>query len=97
VARDKDYKTMLRVLAPLFKHIVVTPFESDRAVAPEELDTFIKAEFPKVKTSVAIDPTHALELAQAATPVDGLILTAGSFYLAGEMRKLAGGQASVAR
>ncbi len=97
VAKDKDYRTMLRVLAPLFKHIVVTPFDSDRAVTPEELDAFIKSEFPKVKTSVAIDPTHALELAQAATPVDGLILTAGSFYLAGEMRKLAESQASVAR
>lgn len=88
VARDKDYRTMLRILAPLFSHIVLTPYESDRAADPEELAAFLKKEFPGVKTAAAIDPAHALELAREFTPVDGLILTAGSLWLAGEMRAL---------
>lgn len=92
VAKDKDYRTMLRILAPLFSHIVLTPYESDRAASPEELDAFLKKEFPGVKTAAAIDASHALELAQGFTPDDGLILTAGSLWLAGEMRALCKGE-----
>lgn len=88
VAKDKDYQTMLRILAPLFGRIVLTPYASDRSVQPEELDAFVKAEFPKIKTAVAIDVTHARELAEGFTSEKGLILTTGSLWLAGEMRSL---------
>lgn len=88
VAKDKDYKAMLRILAPLFSHIVLAPYDSPRAAAPEELDQFIKSEFPRTKTAIAIDAAHAMELASGFTPLDGLILTCGSLWLAGEMRTL---------
>ncbi|MCD8350777.1 MAG: hypothetical protein LUC93_09230 [Planctomycetaceae bacterium] len=88
VSKDKDYKSMLRILAPLFSHIVLTPFDSPRAAAPEEIDAYIRAEFPTVKTAVAIDAAHAMELADTYTPLDGLILSCGSLYLAGEVRAL---------
>ena len=88
VARDKDCRTMLRVLAPLFGTIVLTPFDSSRAADPEDLDRIVREEFPRVRTAVAIDPSHALELAREFTPEDGLMLTAGSMWLAGEMRAL---------
>lgn len=88
VAADKDYRSMLKILAPLFSHIVFTPFDSPRAADPAELAAFVETEYPDVKTAVAIDPAHALELADGFTPKDGLILTAGSLYLAGEMRRL---------
>lgn len=88
VAGDKDYRAMLRILVPLFGRVVLTPYDSPRATPAEDLDQFIKKEFPGVKTAVAIDPTHAMELARRFTPPDGLILTAGSLWLAGEVRAL---------
>ena len=90
VAADKDWKAMLRILVPLFKHAVFTPFASPRSVDPAELAEFAAREFPCVKTVVAIDAAHALSLADELTPDDGLILTTGSLYLAGEMRGLCG-------
>lgn len=88
VAKDKDYKGMLRILAPLFSHIVLVPFNSPRAANPEELDKFVRAEFPQVKTAIAVDATHAVELATEFTPLDGLILSCGSLWLAGEIRAM---------
>jgi dihydrofolate synthase/folylpolyglutamate synthase len=88
VAKDKDYRTMLRVLAPLFRRIVLTAFDSPRAAPASELDQFLKREFPRIAVSVAPDPSRALELAESQTPADGLILTTGSLWLAGEMRAL---------
>lgn len=88
VAKDKDWRAMLRILAPLFANIVLTPYASDRSVEPEELDAFVRQEFPRIRTAVAIDATHALALAHELTPEDSLILTTGSLWLAGEMRAL---------
>lgn len=88
VAADKDYQGMLRILAPLFKHIVFTRFDSPRAADPAVLAEFAAKEFPGVKTGIAVNPTHALALAEEFTPRDGLIMVTGSLYLAGEMRKL---------
>lgn len=88
VASDKDYKAMLRILAPLFNHIVLTPFDSPRATSVDELAKFLKKEFPAVSVSKAVDPSHALTIAEGLTPSDGLIFTAGSMWLAGEIRAL---------
>jgi dihydrofolate synthase/folylpolyglutamate synthase len=88
VASDKDWRTMLRILAPLFRHVVFTPFDSPRATDPAELAAFAAKEYPGVKTAVALDPAHALELAEGFTGKDGVVLVTGSLYLAGEVRKL---------
>ncbi len=88
VAGDKDWRTMLRVLAPLFRTIVLSPYESPRSVDPAELAAFVQKTWPGIKTAAAIDAAHALELAESFTPENGLILTTGSLYLAGEMRAL---------
>ncbi len=88
VAKDKNYRTMLRILLPLFKNAVFTAFESDRAVDAAELAEFASGEFPNLKTAVALDSTHAVELARELTSPEGLILTTGSLYLAGEVRGL---------
>lgn len=87
-ASDKNYKAMLRILAPLFKRIILTPYHSTRATDAEEMDRFVRKEFPGIKTAVAIDPAHALGLAEEFTSADGLVLTAGSLWLAGEVRSL---------
>ncbi len=88
VAKDKDWRTMLRILAPQFGHMVLTPYDSPRAEDPAELSAFLAKEYPGIKIAAAIDPAHALELAEGFTPADGLILVCGSLYLAGEVRAL---------
>lgn len=88
VAGDKDWRAMLRILAPLFRNVILAPYASARSVEPEELDAFVRREYPGVRTAVAIDATHALEVALRWTPESGLILTTGSLWLAGEMRAL---------
>lgn len=85
-ADDKDIETMLRVLAPLFRTVVLTPFDSPRSANVKRLEDFMSREFPEIKTVVAANPTEALDLARDAVSVDGLILVAGSLYLAGEVR-----------
>lgn len=86
VASDKDYRAMLRILAPLFRRIIVTGFNSSRAVPASDLADFLGREFPKIAVSVAEDVRDALRAAESQTPSDGLILTTGSLWLAGEMR-----------
>ncbi len=89
VAADKDWQTMLRILAPLFQSIVFTQYKSPRSVPAAELIAYAEKEFPGLPTCAARDAAHALELAENQTTETGLILTSGSLYLGGEMRELA--------
>lgn len=88
VSSDKDYRSMLRILVPLFSRVVLTQFDSPRATSVEELSRFIKKAFPGVSVTTALDPSHALTVAESTTPSDGLILSTGSLWLAGEIRGL---------
>lgn len=88
VAADKDYRTMLRVLVPLFGRVVLVGFDSPRAMEPAGMLPFVEKEFPGVKASVAVDLSQALELAESYVGNDGVVLTTGSLYLAGEMREV---------
>jgi len=89
VAADKDWRTMLRILAPLFKRILLTPYDSPRSVPAAEMAAYLEREFPGCNPVSALDAYQALEMAEEKTPGSGLILTTGSLYLAGEMRMLA--------
>ena len=86
VASDKDAETMLRVLAPLFQNVILTPFESPRCVGVESLAEFMEKTFPAIKTIRAANSSEALALARETVSAEGLILAAGSMYLAGEIR-----------
>lgn len=88
VAADKNYQSMLRILSPLFSHVILTPFASPRATPVETLAKFVRKEFPDIVVMTAIDPSHALTVAESVTPADGLILSTGSMWLAGEVRAL---------
>ncbi len=89
VAGDKDWRAMLRILAPLFPCMVFSPYASARSVEPEELDAFVRREYPEARRFVAVDASHALDLARGCvSSPEGVILTTGSLWLAGEMRGL---------
>ena len=88
VAKEKDWRTMLRILAPQFNYMVLTTYDSPRAADPADLSAFLSKEYPDIKIVAAMGPAHALELAEDFTSANGLILACGSLYLAGEIRTL---------
>ncbi|MCC8180425.1 MAG: bifunctional folylpolyglutamate synthase/dihydrofolate synthase [Planctomycetes bacterium] len=89
VSSDKNYQLMLRILLPLFDQIGFAPFESKRSLDPAKLAEWAKKEFPELKSSVALDASHALEMAREFSGREGLVFACGSFYLAGEVRACA--------
>jgi dihydrofolate synthase/folylpolyglutamate synthase len=80
---DKDVAGMFRVLAPHFERFYLTRSDSPRAIPPEKL-----AEALPAGTQFACfeKPLDAWEAARSDTPKDGLIVIAGSVFLAGELR-----------
>ena len=77
--KDKDYKKMLSLLCPHFKHIFITVPPSARGADLDE----IKAALPKgVRVVLEPDWQQAVRLAQAFA----YVLCTGSFYLAGAVR-----------
>ncbi len=82
--RDKALNEMAQILFPAFDHVVLTQVSSPRAATLESLRA--AAESAHVHAAEASDPEHALNLALEVTPPTGLIVIAGSVYLAGELR-----------
>ena len=68
-AADKDYKTMARILAPLFKHIILTEANANACPASE-----LKKHFKNAKICTNPKKIHFNKLS-------GNILICGSFYL----------------
>ncbi|MGA2059796.1 MAG: folylpolyglutamate synthase/dihydrofolate synthase family protein [Thermoguttaceae bacterium] len=86
--RDKDYSEMLKLLLDGFDEIVFTQYTTNpRALPPAELEA---TAFQHIGRHFPIFPTPAeawTHLRQSAVSED-LICITGSFFLAGEMRKL---------
>jgi dihydrofolate synthase/folylpolyglutamate synthase len=80
---DKDVEGMFRVLAPLFAKVYLTRSESPRAIPPDELARGLPAGTPWAGFA---EPSEAWSAAQAETPVEGVVVIAGSVFLAGELR-----------
>lgn len=81
-AADKDIPAIVRALAPVTAHAVVTRAElSPRAASPEAL----AARWP-LPATLADTPREALAHALDLTPPGGVIVACGSLYLVGELR-----------
>ena len=85
--RDKALDEMAQILFPAFDHVVLTTVPSPRTASLESLRA--AAEAVQIQTAEASDPEHALELALQLTPPTGLVVIAGSVFLAGALRKKA--------
>jgi dihydrofolate synthase / folylpolyglutamate synthase len=82
-ARDKDVAGAARALAAA-SHVVLTPYGNDRRVEPEELAVTFRA--AAAHTTIAKSVAEGLDLARKLADRDGLVLVAGSLYLAAEVR-----------
>jgi folylpolyglutamate synthase/dihydropteroate synthase len=74
---------MFRVLAPQVAKVYLTRSESPRAIPPDELARALPSGTPWAGFA---DPFEGWSAAQAETPAEGVVVIAGSVFLAGELR-----------
>lgn len=84
--KDKAFSEMGQILFPMFETVVLTEVPSPRTASLDELRKAAEATGVRVITSA--NPHEALARAMEITPTDGIIVVAGSVYLAGELRAL---------
>lgn len=86
ILKDKDYSSMVELLAPLADKVVVTevrmPRKLDAEILGNELEKFVAEVYVEKDIKKAID--KCIELANE----DDLIVFGGSLYLIGEVRTL---------
>ncbi len=84
--RDKAFQEMAQILFPLFDRVVLTPVDSPRSAAVEDLASVAHA--VGVETEMAASPLAGFAMAQQQTANDGLIVCTGSVYLIGPLRDM---------
>jgi len=83
--REKDWRMMLRQLAPGARRFILTASANPRAVSPEELSA--EAASLGVPCTTAPDIPAALRAVLADTPNDEMLVITGSLYAVGEVLK----------
>ena len=87
VLGDKDYKTMLRRLAPLADRVILTGIREERALEPKDMETIARLYNDDVE--VVRDSRGAILRALDISAEDDLICVTGSLYLIGEIKRQA--------
>ena len=88
VLRDKKYRQMIRLLDPFVKEYILTTPISKRAINSIQLKKKIKDLIGRKRVSCIDDYNKIVKLAKN---YQSDILISGSFYMAGEIRKLLSG------
>ncbi len=82
---DKALDEMAQILFPLFDRVLVTEVDSPRTASVESM--MAAAAATGALAEAARDASAAMARAYELTPADGLIVAAGSVYLAGRVRR----------
>jgi len=83
---DKNYREMLRLIAPLSPKIILTQLKVGRAVPVDDMARVLnEMGYPVIVTK---NVGKAIERAQALADRKDLICAAGSLYLAGEVKQI---------
>ena len=88
---DKDLSEIAAKLFPRAANLILTRPENERAANPADIAALMPADSGATLHFTNSVP-EALHLSQKLTPETGLILTTGSLYLVGEVKKLLGMQ-----
>jgi dihydrofolate synthase / folylpolyglutamate synthase len=84
---DKDLAGMLAVLAPHFRHAILTRYTNNpRAVPPEQLAEWLRA--TDIPITLTPTPREAWRKALDLAGPEDLVCITGSIFLAGEMRPM---------
>ncbi len=86
--RDKNYETLVNIIAPLAKEVICVPPQGDRALDPEELAALVRRLGIPAGVSSSITEGFARLLEKASNK--DLILAAGSLYMIGPVRQACG-------
>ncbi|GAE87104.1 bifunctional folylpolyglutamate synthase/dihydrofolate synthase [Acetivibrio straminisolvens] len=86
VLKDKDYKSIIEVCAPLAEDIITVTPNNDRGLPAKELAQSLEGYCKNVLISDTI--VNAVEKSLKITPKDGLICAFGSLYYIGEVRSM---------
>jgi dihydrofolate synthase/folylpolyglutamate synthase len=87
VLKDKDWRSMLGLLAPLADEIVLTYPPTDRGADPAEIEPVARR---YARTRIIRDPGRALAETRAAARAEDTILVAGSLYTVGAVLQALG-------
>jgi len=87
VLKNKDIKSIARILCPLADKIILTRADSPRALTPEEIEKTIVKFSGKKEILIEKKVENAILCAKGLACYDDLICTTGSVYLAGEILK----------
>ena len=87
ILKDKEYKEMAKLLAPLAKKIIVTTPESERALSPSVLKEVFSL-YTDVPIEVILNPIEALKYAKKDLSPHDILLVTGSLYLIGKVGSL---------
>jgi dihydrofolate synthase/folylpolyglutamate synthase len=81
--RDKDVKTMLKIIAPGFTHVALTQLKTARSLTLDELKLI--SDDIKLTAEIFSNSSEALSEAIRKVEKNGFLLVTGSHYLAGEI------------
>lgn len=84
--KDKPAASMLDLLCPLARKVIVTRVPVPRGETPEVLGRLAQDRHPHVARADSVE--EALVLARDAAGPDGLVVISGSLYLVGEIKKV---------
>jgi dihydrofolate synthase/folylpolyglutamate synthase len=84
--KDKPAGSMLDLLCPLARKVIVTRVPVPRGETPEVLGRLARDRHPDVARADSVE--EALVLARDAAGPDGLVVISGSLYLVGEIKKV---------
>lgn len=87
--KDKDYKSCIRLLAPVCKNMVFTLADPVRGETSESLKNSVGALCDHVFANDCVE--ESLKTALRLAGKNGITICAGSFYLVSEIRKILGG------
>ncbi len=85
IMKDKDMRTILRTLAPLADHIILSRPRTDRASSPELLLRLLGKD--RKKAEAVEDLGLAIDKGLSLTDREDLLCITGSLYTVGEARK----------
>ena len=88
MSRDKDVEGILETLVPFADEIIFTKIDNPRSCDPAELLAKARPIQSHVRATTQPDPGQALADAKAQCGPNDLLCITGSFYLAGEMKRL---------
>ncbi len=88
ILQDKDREALLNIIAPIAREVVCVPPESERAIDPEELAAMVRKR--GVPANSASDITEGFKMLMKRATEDDVILTTGSLYVIGPVRKVCG-------